>query len=103
MVDAAALRICHIARDHREPGAPSLATLINAADYRALRPQLTIPLIRSCIRADPDLVADWLAFSNDKRTTGGWAFEAEKRWALGRRRWKVWEPFPKGQPSAPRR
>jgi hypothetical protein len=102
VLDPHVVRICHIARDFRAPGAPSLRALIDAADYRSIRPRLTIPLVVVCISADPELVTDWRAFSEDKRTTGGWAFDAERRWPLGRRRWKVWEPFPDGEAPAPR-
>ncbi len=102
MPNAAAVRICHIARNHRAPGAPSLAALMNTADYRAVRPHLTLPLIASCIRADPDLIADWLAFCEDKRTSSGWAFAPESRLPLGRQQWKIWQPYPKGEAPTPR-
>lgn len=90
-------RICRIARDRRAPGAPSLRDLLDAAEYRAIRPRLTIADIESCISADRRLVDDWLGFSDDKRTSGGWAF--------GRRRfrWTVWQPFPEGKAPRPRR
>jgi hypothetical protein len=101
--DAAVARICRIARDFRAPEAPSLAALIDAAEYRAVRRRLTVPMVALCISADPDLVADWLAFSEDKRTTGGWAFEAQRRGPLGRRQWKVWQPFPEGETRPLRR
>jgi hypothetical protein len=99
MPDAAEVtRICRIARDHRAPGAPALRDLIDAAQYRAVRPRLTAATVKSCIDADPRLIDDWLGFSEDKRTAGGWAFQRQTPFG-----WKVWQPFPEGAGPAPRR
>ncbi len=82
-------RICHIARDFRRPGAESLRALIEASSYRAVRPELDVARIERVVDSDPRLVDDWLGFSEDKRTSGGWAFYADEE-----NGWVVAQPFP---------
>lgn len=82
-------RICHIARDFRRPGAESLRALVETSSYRAVRPDLDIARLERAVEADPRLVDDWLRYSEDKRTSGGWAFYAD-----GANGWVVEQPFP---------
>src|SRR4051794_26885921 len=63
----------------------------------------SIPVVAACIRDDPGLIEDWRRFSEDKRTSDGWAFEALKRWPLTRQKWKVWQPFPQDDSPRPSR
>ena len=45
---------------------------IAAARYRELRPSFTPSDFVPSIQANPALVRDWLMYSEDKRTSGGW-------------------------------
>jgi hypothetical protein len=82
-------RVCRIARDLRRPGAESLRALIEASSYRAVRPSLDIARLEGIVDSDPRLVDDWLRYSEDKRTSGGWAFYADDE-----NGWVVKQPFP---------
>ena len=71
------LRVLSIARDHsgrRGGRGLSLRQLIEESDYRTLRPRVEASQLAAVLRAEPDLVDDWLAYSEDKRTSLGWGF-----------------------------
>ena len=55
----------------------SLRDLLQATRYRELRPGLNEEILLRAIQRDPNLVEEWIAYSEDKRTTGGWALS---RW-----------------------
>jgi hypothetical protein len=84
----AAERVCYIARDFRRPGAPSLEALLEASCYRAVRGDLDVAQLEAVVESEPQLVEDWLRYSEDKRTSGGWAFYPEGE------AWVVSQPFP---------
>ena len=66
------LSILGIARARSLPGGISLRDALGLSNYRKLRaffePDDLIPLIR----ANPNLANEWLRYSEDKRTDGGW-------------------------------
>jgi len=82
-------RVCHIAREFGQRGAPSLEALLQASSYRAVRGNLDAAQLEAVVASEPDLIDDWLRFSEDKRTTCGWAFYPEGD------AWVVLHPFPK--------
>lgn len=93
-------RVCAIAREFRDR---SLREAINASGYREIRPELTIPALQDVLENNPDLVEDWLRYSEDKRTSGGWALAGDPEHG-----WHVEQPFPEHLPqgranSRPRR
>jgi hypothetical protein len=85
----AAERVCHIAREFGQRGAPSLEALLQASSYRAVREELDAAQIEDILKSKPDLIEDWLHFSEDKRTTYGWSFYPVSD------AWVVSQPFPK--------
>jgi hypothetical protein len=71
------LRILSIARDHsalRGGRGLSLRQLIEESDYRALRPRVEASQLAALLQTQPGLVDEWLAYSEDKRTSYGWGF-----------------------------
>lgn len=90
-------QICEIARDVRRERAPSLQDLLNARSHSQVRPTLDVDSVRAVIGSEPALIADWQRFSEDKRTSGGWAFSGDEH-----RGWSVWQPFPQTRPSITR-
>ena len=94
--DLGALRVCEIAQDFRRPGAPALRDFIDQR-YRPTRAQLNAERVVAVLRQNPELVEDWIRFCEDKRTSSGWAFVGG-----GQAGWKVWQPFPEGEPPPAR-
>jgi hypothetical protein len=90
-------RVCYIARDFRRPGAPSVQALLEASSYRAVRGGLDVAQLEDVVESQPQLVEDWLRYSEDKRTSGGWAFYPEGE------AWVVSQPFPNQGASVERR
>ena len=84
-------RVCAIARDFRDR---SLREAIDASGYREIRSELTIPALQDVLEDNPDLVEDWLRYSEDKRTSGGWALDGDKEHG-----WHVEQPFPEHLPQ----
>lgn len=71
------LPVLSIARDHsslRGGRGLSLRQLIEESRYCDLRPKIEASDLEDVLRTEPQLVEDWLAYSEDKRTSGGWAF-----------------------------
>lgn len=87
-------RVCTIPRDFRERRDRSLREVIDASGYREIRPALTITALQDVLEGNPDLVGDWLRWSEDKRTSGGWAFDGDEEHG-----WHVWQPFPEPLPD----
>ena len=81
--------VAHIARDLRQPGAPSMRDLVAASSYRAIRSALDLEALERVVSSEPRLVDDWLGYCADKRTKGGWALDGDERHG-----WVVWQPFP---------
>jgi hypothetical protein len=50
----------------------SLATMLAETDYRRLRRDLDPSDLLPLICANSELVEDWISYSEDKRTLGGW-------------------------------
>jgi hypothetical protein len=70
-------RILVIAHDHsvlRGGRGLSLHRLIEESGYRALRARIEASQLVAMLQAEPKLVDDWIAYSEDKRTSFGWGF-----------------------------
>jgi hypothetical protein len=50
----------------------SLAEALERARYRELRSGVTVCDLLEVLDSEPDLVEQWLLYSEDKRTMGGW-------------------------------
>jgi hypothetical protein len=50
----------------------SLATMITETDYLIVRPSLEPSSLLPLLQANSQLVEDWISYSQDKRTSGGW-------------------------------
>jgi hypothetical protein len=79
------------------PNTTRALTISYTRSYRQIRPTLDAASVGEIVRSDPELVEDWLRFSADKRTKGGWAFYP------GGDGWIVSEPFPEAGPIVTRR
>lgn len=69
------LRVLLVARDHsvlRGGRGLSLRQLIEESGYRSLSPGIERSQLAVVLREEPAIVDDWLAYSEDKRTSCGW-------------------------------
>lgn len=89
--------VCEIARDFKRPEGLSIRDLLLERSYRQIRATLDAASVEEILRSDPELIDDWLRFSADKRTKGGWAFSREGDG------WTVSQPFPETGPVVTRR
>jgi hypothetical protein len=56
----------------------SLNDALKRSRYLAVRPGIYVDEIISALKDDPNLVLQWITYSEDKRTSGGWYILAEK-------------------------
>jgi hypothetical protein len=62
----------------------SLRDLVAETGYRDLRPTLSRQEITDYLTRHPGLVLEWLKYSEDKRTSGGWyLFHPSTGWVVG--------------------
>ncbi len=79
--EAAAI-VCGIVRDRSRS---SLRDLLRATDYARLRSGLSAADLVTYLADHPDVVGEWLAYSEDKRTVGGWyCLNQDGAWIVGR-------------------
>lgn len=63
----------------------SLRDLIDETGYRYLRPALSRDEVTSYLVRHPKLVLEWLRYSENKRTSGGWyLMHPSSGWVVGR-------------------
>ena len=77
--------ICRIGRDSSNRGAGrALRASLAASEYRRLRSALDVDILVEYLRAHPEVVVEWLMYSDDKRTPGGSYFlERRGLWSVG--------------------
>jgi hypothetical protein len=75
--DSVVASVCGIPIAFRQVGGKSLHQLIAESGYWEMSGQLSAVSIESFLRQSPELVDDWLRYSEDKRTSGGWYFVDE--------------------------
>jgi hypothetical protein len=74
------LAILRIAHDTSRRGdGISLVEALDRTHYFELRPQFEARDLLPFLQADPELVRQWVAYSEDKRTSGGWWIRQELR------------------------
>lgn len=66
------LAILRIGRETSGRGQLSLRDALSLTAYRELRPQFGESDLLEHLREHPDLIDEWLLYSEDKRTDGGW-------------------------------
>ena len=72
-VNAKLMAILRIGHDASTKGSGlSLREALARTEYKANRPYFGPAELRSAIDANPFLVEEWLSYSEDKRTAGGW-------------------------------
>jgi len=75
-------RICRVPESFP---AHSLRELVDETGYRELRPALERGELVAHLARHPKLVLDWLRYSEDKRTSGGWyLMHPSTGWVVGR-------------------
>ena len=55
----------------------SLRDALSRVNYSVVRPQLDVGEIVAELRANPEIVEEWILYSEDKRTGGGWYVSRE--------------------------
>lgn len=77
--------VCEIAVRYRRPGGKSLHHLVVESGYFDCPGGLSTIAVANYLRDNPELVDEWLRFSEDKRTAGGWYFlEGDRCFIVGR-------------------
>lgn len=71
-LDPFAVRVCNVARVARRVWPPDRLGLMEDAGVFDEANKLDFGNIRAVIEADPSLIADWQAWSDDKRYGGPW-------------------------------
>ena len=67
------LAVLRVGRDVSSRGrGTSLAEALERCRYKSLRPFFGSTDLLPIIRANSDLAEDWVRYSEDKRTSGGW-------------------------------
>lgn len=67
------LMIARVARDTSMRGEGlSLRAALARSRYKELRPTFAASDLLPVVRAYPELIEEWLSYSEDKRTNGGW-------------------------------
>jgi hypothetical protein len=63
----------------------SISRQLQRIGYRQIRPFLNEALLETRLQARPELIDPWLAYSDDKRTSGGWYLTRDgESWVVGR-------------------
>ena len=65
--------ICKIPREFRR-GNISPRESLERFGYDSAREAVTVAALRSCLEEEPELITEWLHWSEDKRTSDGWFF-----------------------------
>ena len=71
---------------------------MGASHYPAVREDIDAAQLEGAVAPELGLVGDWGRYSEDKRTSGGWALLAD-----GANGWVVTQPFPEGGDPVVRR
>ena len=91
--EEAILKVLRIARDHSRVGTgESLRDLLGKSGYATLRASLTSSDIKGVLASHPELALDWASFSEDKRTSGGYALVRNGP------KWGIYGRHPDGSP-----
>lgn len=69
-----ATKIALLPREYYALRNVSFDSLIKQSNYSRSSPEITEEAIREALADQPDLVDDWLKWSEDKRTSTGWYF-----------------------------
>jgi hypothetical protein len=70
--------IISLPRRFNESGDKSLYAFLEECEYAGVRDQITIDEIRDSLLKNPNCVADWIQYSADKKTVGGWYFKVRR-------------------------
>lgn len=70
-VEAQFAQICEVPAEVRRSNRP-LRDLVRSSGYAALRGQFAPRELAAYLRARPEVIAQWVAYSEDKRTSDGW-------------------------------
>jgi hypothetical protein len=71
--------LIHIPRKFEDFGNVSMYSLLRDSGYFEAHNQISESTIREALRAHPDMVDEWIRFSEDKRTNAGWYFRPTDR------------------------
>ena len=67
-------KVCAIPSDFRRNDA-TIRSLAEASGYEPARDAVTVETLQTHLKAHPDQVEAWLAYSEDKRVESGWYLE----------------------------
>jgi hypothetical protein len=71
--------LIYIPRKFEDLGNVSMYSLLSDSGYFEAHSQISESIIREALRAHPDMVDEWMRFSEDKRTNAGWYFRPTHR------------------------
>ena len=72
------LSIIHLARDFSKPdNNQSIYHLLESTGYFSNFDQINVAAIQSELKAHPDMIEEWLQWSENKRSNSGWYFKNE--------------------------
>lgn len=75
-------RICAVPLDIGHPS-KSIGQVVLESGFPSVRPRLTVARLAEYVRAHRTIIDDWLGYSQDKRTSGGWYFLEGSPWVVG--------------------
>jgi hypothetical protein len=64
-------KICGVPAERRRTGR-SVLEIVRASGYEEFQRQFTARDLAVYLRSRPDIIAEWVAYSQDKRTSDGW-------------------------------
>lgn len=67
--------VVHLPRAFSAADGPSFLDLVRESEYFQRHLDVTEILIAVALRHDPECLAEWRQYSDDKRVTSGWSFE----------------------------
>src|SRR3979409_639709 len=74
--------ICQLADSFRDSD-KAIRDVVRASPYETLRAQVTATEVATFLRDRPQLIARWVAYSEDKRTSSGWYLSGAPSWSVG--------------------
>jgi len=65
-------KVCDIPAEMRRQSRRSIREIVAASGYRELRGEFPASELAAYLRARPELMEQWVGYSEDKRTSEGW-------------------------------
>lgn len=73
-INCTVVDVVHLPRNFHRLGNASMHALLKDSGYFSIHGQVTEHAILEALKAHPECVHDWMAWSEDKRSSTGWFF-----------------------------